>query len=543
MLVDLRVSALGVVDDVTLSFGPGLTVLTGETGAGKTLLVEALAAVLGRRVGPGVVRDGAFEALVEARFETGGRPGHEVVLARTLLAAGRGRAYVDGRMATVATLAERGAALIDIHGQHDQHSLLSARGQRRALDSFAGIDDAPFRAARRRLRHLEQALDQGPGSLADLEARRSLLRYQAEEIAAARLADPEEDEKLRAEEDRLANVAAHRRAALEAVAALEGIEGSEAGGAVDIIGRASNALRLMSGGEAWLSRLQGIAAELTELAREVRATADALEEDPEALATLQERRRVLAGLRRKYGASLAEVMAFGEQVAHQLDELQGVEASRAALERERAAAQAEVERLASEVAGARRSGAPRLARAVTGRLGDLALGGARLEVEVAGEGGEEVSLLLAANPGEGPRPLAQVASGGELARTTLALRLVAPGGPETVVFDEVDAGVGGQAALALAAALAELAGERQVLAVTHLPQVAAFADRHVVVRKRVTKGRTVAEATPVEGAERVVELSRMLSGHPDSRTARAHAAELLKRARKDAAGKARRISV
>lgn len=519
MLTELRVRDLGVVEDLTLRLGPGMTALTGETGAGKTLLVEALHLVLGGRPAPGLVRAGADEAVVEARFVTGA---DEAVLARAVPASGRSRAWVDGRMATAGALADAARDLVDIHGQHEQQSLVSARAQRRALDGFAGADAGPWRAARDRVEEIDRRLAELGGDEHRRAREVDVLRHQVAEIAAAGLHDPDEDESLRAEEERLGDLSSHREVAADALGDL-----GDGGGALEPLGRAVSALAGRPAFAEWAVRLRAVQAELDDVAGDLRSVLEGWQDDPARLAEVQARRQHLADLRRKYGATLAEVVAYGEAAAAQLAELEGAAAAAEALEARRAGAREDVAREAAALAAVRRDAAPRLAAAVASRLRELAMPGARLEVAVGGAAGEEVTFLLGANPGEPVQPLARVASGGELARAMLALRLVAAGGPATMVFDEVDAGVGGAAAQALGRALAEVAADRQVLVVTHLAQVAAFADHQVVVEKSTRDGRTVTAARGADGRARVLELSRMLSGRPDSATARAHAEELL----------------
>ncbi|HUQ40376.1 MAG TPA: DNA repair protein RecN [Acidimicrobiales bacterium] len=532
MLAELRVRDLGVIADLSLVLGPGMTAVTGETGAGKTLVVEAIELLVGGRAESGLVRQGAAEARVDGRFDLGDDAGDEqqTVLARVLPAEGRSRAYVDGSMATVGALAETAGPLVDLHGQHAHQSLLTPASQRRALDAFAGVDLTALQAARAALKAIDDALG-GLGGDERARAREvDLLLFQVGEIDAALLQDPDEDQHLAAEEDALRNAAAHREAAATAHSALAADEG-----AVEALGRAVAAVT----GHAPLldleARLRASAAELQDVVAEVRAAAERLEDDPQRLEEIRARRQLLRDLTRKYGDTVAAVVSFGEEARARLDELQSREARASALEVERGAAVVRLEAEAEAVAVLRRDAADAMAAAVTGHLRTLAMATARVEISVEGAGpGDDVSFLLAANPGEPPQPLARVASGGELARAMLAVRLVllATGdGATTLVFDEVDAGVGGEAALAVGRALAALAGRHQVLVVTHLAQVAAFADHHVVVTKREVDGRTVAAAAVVEGADRVVELSRMLSGRPESETARVHAQELLATAR------------
>lgn len=522
MLVDLRVRDLGVIEDLTLRFGPGMTALTGETGAGKTLVVEALHLVLGGRGGTGLVRSGRPEAVVEAAFVEEGPGGteHELVLGRSVPATGRSRAFVDGRMVPLATLAEAASGLVDIHGQHEHQSLLAPAAQRRALDVFAGADTAGLRQARQALAAVERELASLGGDEHQRARDADILRYQLDEITRVGVTDPDEELALVAEEERLADLGAHRAAAEEALRQLEDAGGSLAAAARLLGDRATF--------EPWAGRLAPLVAETADVASDLRSATYEWEEDPARLEEVQGRRRQLADLRRKYGATLADVLAFAAETGDRLDALSSVAERAEALAAERERCRAEVADQEEALRQVRAAAAPAMAAAVTARLADLAMAGARVEVSVAGTGsGEPVRFGLGANPGEPVQPLAKVASGGELARTMLALRLEAGGGPAVMVFDEVDAGVGGAAALALGRALREVATHHQVLVVTHLAQVAAFADHQVVVTKEVRDGRTVTGASVLDPESRVVELSRMLSGHPDSETARAHAAELL----------------
>ncbi len=532
MLTELAIRDLGVIADLRVTLDAGMTAVTGETGAGKTMLVEAIELLVGGRADGMIVRSGAAEAWVEGRFVVGDE---EVVLARAVPATGRSRAYVDGRMAPVAALAEAGARLVDMHGQHAHQSLLAPAAQRAALDEFAGVDHAPLVGARRRVREIAAGLDALGGDDRARTREAELLRFQLSELEAAGVCDPQEDAALEAEEDRLADVAAAREAAVAATQALAGDDGWS-----DALGAALAAVAHRPALAALEVRLRTLTAEAADVAAELRAAAEGMDEDPERLAAVRERRRLLRELRRKYGDSLADVITYAVEARARLDDLEHHAARAAALEAERTAAEADVARAEAVVGTMRRKAAPRLGEAAQAHLRELALPHARLTVSVGdADPGDDVAFLLAANPGEGPLPLTKVASGGELARTMLALRLVLDQAPPTLVFDEVDAGIGGEAALAVGRRLAALAaagdrgGLRQVLVVTHLPQVAAFADNQLAVRKVERDGRAVAEAAAVEGDERVAELSRMLSGHPRSTAARGHAEELLAVAARD----------
>jgi DNA repair protein RecN (Recombination protein N) len=520
VLTELAVRDLGVIDDLRLVLGPGMTALTGETGAGKTLVVEAIELLVGGRADGVLVRQGADEARVEGRFVMGD---DERVLARVVPARGRSRAYIDGRMATATELASVGAGLVDLHGQHTHQSLLSTSAQRLALDQFGDVDLGPLLEARRTVAEIDQALSVLGGDPRARAREIDLLRFQLGEIDGAAIDDVDEEATLAAEEDALAGAQANREAGWAAHIALTG-----EGGAVDGLGSATAAL---AGRGPWSpieSRLRAASAEVADVADDIRRAAEQMAEDPERLEAVRARRRLLADVRRKYGETLSHVMAYATEARARLSELEQHDQRARTLDRERAGAVQRVGEAASTVAHARRAAAPGLASAVESRLSGLALAGARFDVIVNGEDpADAVEFLLGPNPGEPVLPLAKTASGGELARAMLALRLVLTQGPPTLVFDEVDAGVGGEAALAVGRALATVAEHHQVLVVTHLPQVAAAAHEQVAVAKEEKDGRTVASAKPVREGERIVELSRMLSGQPASAAARDHAAELL----------------
>lgn len=533
MLVELAVTNLGVIADAKIALGAGMTALTGETGAGKTMVVEALGLLLGARPDPDMVTTGAEEATVEGWF-VDEVDGSELILARAVPASGRARAWVDGRQVPVGRLAEIGASLVELHGQHAHQTLVDAAAQRRALDRFAGVDLQPLVAARRARRQATAALEQLGGTQLERARRVDLLRFQIDEIEGAGIDGPDEDLRLAAEEERLANLAAHRLAGEVALGALNGSDPLGDGGAEDALGRAAAALAGMPAFAELAGRVLGLQAEVTDVATELRTVLDTWEEDPVRLDGLRRRRQLLHDLAKKYGGDLGGVLTSLDAARGELELLEAAEARAEALAQElERCRQAEAEAEAA-IGHQRRQAAPMLAGAVEARLRHLSMGAARLQVEVGGEDpGDQVAFLLAANPGSAPLALSKVASGGELARTMLALRLVLSEGPPTMVFDEVDAGVGGEAALAVGRALAEIGARHQVVVVTHLAQVAAFADRQISVGKAVVDGVARSEVQVVDGEERVVELARMLSGQPGSKTARRHAAELLELAQGD----------
>ncbi|HEV2068990.1 MAG TPA: DNA repair protein RecN [Acidimicrobiales bacterium] len=535
MLVELAVTDLGVIPELSLVLGPGMTAVTGETGAGKTLVVTAIELLVGGRADATVVRPGAAEARVEGRFL---RQAHgtveEVVLTRVVPAEGRSRAYVDRRPVPVSTLADIGAGLVDLHGQHSHQSLLATAAQRRALDLFAGIDLTPLTTARRHLAELDASVD-ALGGDPEMRARQGeLLRFEVDELDQAGLTDADEEAALAAAEEVLAGAVASRQAAALATLAL-----TEDGGAVDAVGRALAAVRGRAPFAEIETRLAALSAELTEVGRDIRHQGEAIDEDPVRLEALRERRALLSRLRRRHqAATLGELLTLWKDKQRRLAELEDHDRRAAALERERAEVQGKVARSARQVGDDRRAAAPALGAAIEGHLRLLAMPRARVDIEVGSDDpGDEVRFLLAANPGEPVLPLARVASGGELSRVMLAMRLALgslagdisddPEAVPTLVFDEVDAGIGGEAAVAVGRSLAAVAERSQVLVVTHLPQVAAFADAQVAVAKGEHQDRTVASARLLDSEARIVELSRMLSGQPGSRTARGHAEELL----------------
>jgi DNA repair protein RecN (Recombination protein N) len=488
------------------------------------MLVEAISLLVGGRADAMMVRPGSAEARVEGRFVVGD---DEYVVARVIPADGRSRAYVNGRLATVSNLADLGERTVDLHGQHAHQSLLSTAEQRDALDRWCGTDLEPLRAARARLTEIDASLAALGGDTRARAREVDLLRYQVAELQAAAVTSAEEDRELEAEYDVLAGAVEYRSLAEAAVAAI-----AEDGGAGDVLGAA---LRSVAGQAPFAdaeARLRSLAAELADVAADLRARAESIDENPERLAEVRERMQLLRDLRRKYGDTLADVLAFQLETEERLAELEGYDQRVAVLEADRVSVAADERRAAAAVAATRRAGADALAAEVQRHLRQLAMPHVEVAVTVGDDDpGDDVSFLLAANPGAPLLPLSRVASGGELARAMLALRLVLSEAPDTLVFDEVDAGIGGAAAVAVGASLAELGRRHQVLVVTHLAQVAALADTHVVVSKQVVQSddgaATVASAVAVHGDDRIEEVARMLSGDAAATAARRHAAELL----------------
>ena len=527
MLVELSIENLGIIESSRLTFHDGFTALTGETGAGKTMLVEAINLVCGRRAEASVIRDGADEAHVEARFVRMGDDGEEeVILARTLHREGRSRAYINGRMATVAALSELGEELVDIHGQHAHQRLMSAAAQREALDIFGSINRSPLVSARVAVTEIDALLGALGGDEKSRAREIDLLSFQCEEIENARIVSADEDQQLSHEEDVLSDVAKHQESVQRAVALL-----SDDGGAVETLGEALRALSTVSSLSSLPERLAALLAEATDLAHTVREAAEGVDENPARLEEIRLRRQLLRDLMRKYGDSLADVMNFGAEARTRLDELMGYAERVAQLETDKATALKALRAAQLKAGNARRAVASSLASEVEQRLRVLALPNAQVQVSVgdaaSDPAGDSVVFMLAANPGSAPQPLTKVASGGELARVMLALRLVLTSEPGTMVFDEVDAGIGGAAAVAVATALRELGVHHQVFAVTHLAQVAASAHHHISVSKTVRAGKTYGSATVVTEDQRPSEVARMLSGGVADDSALAHAQDLL----------------
>ncbi|NDG76495.1 MAG: DNA repair protein RecN, partial [Acidimicrobiia bacterium] len=431
MLVELRIEQLGVIDEATIVFGDGLTVLTGETGAGKTMIVEAINLLVGQRADASMVRPGADELRIEGRFMLA--DGTDRVLCRVVPRDGRSRAYVDGRLATVATLAEFGAELIDIHGQHEHQSLLGAAAQRAALDTYADLDLEPLRQARAALTEVDAALATMGGDERARAREADLLRFQVDEIRNAHLDDPDEDATLERQIDLLQDAESHRESLRAAIAALVDDDG-----AVDRLAASTAALGRGDAMREHAQRVRDLQALVADLAEDMRRVLDEVDENPQRLAELVERRQLLFDLRRKYGDDVAAVIAYGVESAARLAEIESWEERARELDQRRQAALAEAQKQAARVRAAREKAAPRLAKEVEGHLARLALAGARVQVhvgnDVAGDpAGDEVMFLLAANPGSEPAALAKVASGGELARAMLALRLVLTQAPATLV--------------------------------------------------------------------------------------------------------------
>jgi DNA repair protein RecN (Recombination protein N) len=538
VLRELHISGLGVIADLELELGPGLNVLTGETGAGKTMVTVGLLLALGERGSASLVREGEAAARVQARFDATDDSGEwaedgEVILAGSRAGAGRSTARIGGQLATASALAELGAELVEHHGQGQTQRLLSPAVQTTFLDRSAGRSHlaalTAYREVYERVRAASAELEGLREAARGRERELDLLAYQVHEIEAVGPREGETEE-LTAEEGRLAHV---ERLTEQASAAEHALTGED--GIADATAAMASALE----GAAELDptaadvsgRARSLATEIAELARDVRTYGEALLPDPGRLEEIRRRIADLKQLQRKYGPTDADVMVFLAEASERIRTLAGADDRIAEIEAA-LAAESEVahERAATLTAGRTRA-ALALQEAVRAELEELGMPGATFEIRLAtldepGAGGaERVELWFAASAGQPPRPLAKAASGGELSRVMLACRSVLADLDEvpTLVFDEIDAGIGGRAGLAVGRRLARLAAGRQVLVVTHLPQIACFADRHL----RVTKTDGTASVDLLDGSDRTEELSRMLAGLAGSESAVTHAEELL----------------
>jgi DNA repair protein RecN (Recombination protein N) len=542
MLLELHISGLGVIDDVTLELAPGLNVLTGETGAGKTMVTEGLTLALGRRARSGIVRQGATRARLEARFEAVPAVAEwaedgELVLARALSADGRSSARAGGQLAPLSTLQELGAELVEVHGQHQTQRLLSPATQLSFMDRFAGPEHLEtlrrYRERYERHRAVQVRLTELDRDAREREREKDLLAYQVGEIEAARLR-PGERAELEAEERRLGNAERILDRMAEAQRMLLDEEA-----AADLLGVAAAALEEAAGldpGAADLAaRLRSLAEEARDAGEAARGYLDIVDLDPARLEEVRARIAAIRDLERKYGDGEGGILAYLEGARERLATLERSGDEREALEGEDAVLAEELRSVAARLSATRVEAAPRLASAMEDELRELGMPEATLEVRPVPrapgpDGGESVEVLFSGGSGQAPRPVEKAASGGELSRTMLALRTVLADLDDvpTLVFDEVDQGIGGRAGVAVGRRLARVAALRQVLVVTHLPQIACFADRHF----RVTKEGGRARVEALGERERVAELSRMLSGMPTEEAA-THAEQLLAEAARE----------
>jgi DNA repair protein RecN (Recombination protein N) len=556
-LLELTVTDLALIDRLRIDLDAGFNVITGETGAGKSLLIDALGLALGARADTTLVRHGAETARVEALFDRMPEP---LIAVREVAASGRSTARLDDATVTASRLADEVGSLVEIHGQHDQGRLLDERWQRDLLDAFGGHDElrSTMAGAVERWRENRNALDAAALDPREVARRLDLLEHESAEIARAKLRPGEADE-IRA---RL-TAAQHGEAIARGAAALREALTQEGAGARDAtaiaLQEARGIARLDPRFEPLADRLAGLEAEVTDVADEARRLAETVDHDPQAVAELDARLGIIHGLLRRYGDDEAAVIEHGERAAVEAERLRGLDAERARRQREDGRLLGGVGLAAAALTSARQGAAGALTDAVDGVLRELGFPEGVFEVAVgrrpatAGEaavevdgdavtfdaaGIDEVVYRLAPNPGEPARPLARIASGGELSRVALAIKrvLAEADATPTLVFDEVDSGIGGRSADPVGRSLWGLARRHQVLCVTHLPQIAAHADAHYRIAKRERDGRTVTEVERLDREGRIVELAAMLGGGPGDAAALASARELLDRAESWRAG-------
>jgi DNA repair protein RecN (Recombination protein N) len=564
MLAELRIRNFAIIEEAALEFGPGLNVLSGETGAGKTIILTALGLLLGERASPEMIRAGQKEAVVEARFELDGESPlpdlaeraadpnrRELIIRRVITEGGRSRVTVDGEMATVQSLGRIGAALVQVYGQHEQQSLLRAESHGEILDRFARLESelVEYRAAYQHAHAARTRLEE----LARRERERAdlldLARFRVTELSRAELAAGE-DEALAAERIVLANAAKLAAAAGEAESSLYGAEGAAVDTVAAAEARLADAAALDAALKEPLEMIRVARANLEEAARALGAYARKIEADPQRLEQIDNRLQELTRLKRKYGGSIATALETLERSQAEIAELEGVEESKAAAERELAAALSALAGRARKLSARRKDASAELKRRMEAELKTLGMRAPVFEPRITplatdeaalvhdglalgAEGADQIEFHIAPNLGQPAMALAKIASGGELSRVMLALKRLEARqrGVATMIFDEVDAGIGGEVATVVGRKLAQLARYHQVLCVTHLAQIAAFADRHFVVEKEERRGSTRSRVGPLEEGGRAEEIARMLGGAATSEKFRRAARELLERAR------------
>lgn len=552
MLSELRIKNFAIIESLTLPLSAGLNVLSGETGAGKSIIVGALGLLLGERANANVIRTGADRATVEGVFDAEGRPevlgqlnargietdDGQVVLKREVASTGRARAWINGTTVTATVLAEIGRLLVNLHGQHESQTLLDIEAQRRILDAFGGATElaARVRSAYDDATSIRQEIAGLTARRAEAERRADYLRHVANEIETAKL-EPGEDTRLEDESHRLTHADELRTLAQSVAAALDG--GADGPAVRDQLAAVHRALAGLQRIDPSLGRLQELYDTayyaLDELARQCDDYASAVDLDPQRLAEVQQRRDAIYRLVKKYGPTLDAVIETGRQSRRELDLVDSAAFDIRQLERREAEARVKLGEAATALTAARVSAAERLARAVDAVLPELGLPDGHLAVALdrrdtpGAAGAEDVEFRVTLNTGHDPRPLARVASGGELSRVMLALTTILArlDRVPTLVFDEVDAGIGGRVGSQVGATLRRVAAHHQVFAISHLPPIAARAHHHIVVSKGARGGVTTADVRVLDGEARVLEVARML-GDPDREVARAHARELLR---------------
>src|SRR5574341_58958 len=563
MLKELNIKNFAIIDQLRVEFGPGLNVFTGETGAGKSIVVDALNLALGERASTDLIRTGSPEAVVEAAFELNGmgsssvasllsgqgiehQPGEDLLVRRIISAAGKNKVYINGSLATLAALADIGALLADIHGQHEHQSLLSLERQMEMLDSFGGLEKERETVgggyhSYHELRKQLAALEAGEREKAQRE---DLLRYQVNEIEASQVKEGE-DEALAAEQKVLANSEKLAGLAKAADEALYSSEGSVLSGLKRAITNIREIAAIDSRLAPVLELLESGRAQIEEAAREVSSYSERVEFDPGRLEEIGDRLDLIQKLKKKYGGTIPEIIAFGQQAAEDLKKIERSGEEMERLRKEIAALRTSLTKAAQDLAKKRKAAASDLEKKVETELGHLGMKKSKFVVKITQEPGDDttdglklgprgvdrIEFLISPNPGEEPKPLAKTASGGELSRIMLALKTILASGDTipTLVFDEVDAGIGGAVAEEVGKKLKRVAEKRQVFCITHLPQIASMAASHYGVAKSVKKDRTSTEVRLLGGQERVDEIARMLGGKTITEATLKHAGEMIER--------------
>ncbi len=548
MLTDLSITNVAIIDSLHLTFRPGLTMLTGETGAGKSIIIDAVGLIMGSRASSELIRSGEDEAVVEALFDISNLPevarllgdsgfecSEELLIKRSISRSGKNRIFINGSMATLNLLTDISRRLINIYGQHESQTLLRPENQLQLLDAFAGINgqrDA-FANLYRDLQHVRQQLEQIDEQERENSRKLDLLSYQSEEIAAAELHDGEEEE-LEEQRQLLANAEKLGTTSAEAFELLYGGDGAILGTLRKVSASIHDSAAIDHSLSELAGSLESCYLQLEDAAMELRTYATKVEADPQALQQVEDRLDLINKLKRKYGASIADILAFKQQVDTELEELREHAQDRETLQAESDRLDKELRKLGAELTKRRTAAGRELKQALEREARQLAMKNAVIEVvltplnETRPNGFERVELLFSPNAGEPPRPLAKIASGGELSRLMLAFKQVLPEGDvPTLVFDEVDSGIGGATSETVGRKLKKVAQRQQVLCITHLPQVAVFADQHLQVEKRTESGRTSTTVTPLDKPARIDEISRMLGGAVITDTTRRHADEML----------------
>jgi len=548
MLTDLSITNVAIIDSLRLSFKPGLTMLTGETGAGKSIIIDAVGLIMGGRASAELLRSGEDEAVVEALFDVSALPelklllsesgfqcDDELLIKRSLSRAGKNRIFINGAMATLSLLTDISRSLINIYGQHESQTLLRPENQLLLLDAFAGTTGVrmEFSALFAELHAVKDRLDHLDEQEREIARKLDLLSFQSDEIAAAALKAGEEED-LEEQRQLLANAGKLGNVSAEAFEQLYGGDGALLGQ----LRRIGNAIRELASIDHSLSEpaatLENSYLQLEDAAISLRNYASRVESDPLSLQRTEDRLDQIGRLKRKYGQTVEAVLMFKQQVDDELEQLRGHAQNRQMLELERDRLADEL-RLRGDLLSAGRSrAAQELKQALESEVHQLAMKNAIIEAaltplaEPRSTGFEKVELLFSPNPGEAPRPLAKIASGGELSRLMLAFKQVLPEGDvPTLVFDEVDTGIGGATSDIVGGKLKKVAARQQVLCITHLPQVAVYADHHLKVEKRIENGRTATIVSELGQTARTDEIARMLGGAVITDTTRQHARELL----------------